>query len=181
MSRNKESFAEKVLNILGEKSREFLDESLKMIFDPAEFIKTYGFVLYGNPTPARVSYALRRSPYFKREGKKFYVTEKGRIRIIKNIIKKRSGEEEKFRGVWFGIIFDIPEAKRRDRSFLRRELRTMGCRELQHSVWITPFDIEKEMLVLIKLWRKDFAGDIRFLKISKISGEAEIEKRFKLS
>jgi len=174
--------SEKVLNFLGEKSLEFLDAGFKIIFDPEDLIKTYwGGSMYKNFSYVpHTIYSLKRSPYFKQEGKKFYVTEKGRMRIIKNIIRNKNIQGKKLSGSWLGIIFDIPEVNRRERAFLRRELNMAGCKELQKSVWITPFDIEKELLALLSLWKRDFKGDIRFLKIEKISGEEQIKKYFKI-
>lgn len=47
-------------------------------------------------------------------------------------------------GIWYTLIFDVPEANRGYRDTLRRFLKTlrMGC--LQKSVWITPRDIRPE-------------------------------------
>ncbi|OGZ79651.1 MAG: hypothetical protein A2358_01655 [Candidatus Staskawiczbacteria bacterium RIFOXYB1_FULL_37_44] len=175
--KNKEPLPEKVLKFIGGKSLEFLDLSFKLVFDPEEMIKNYGFIFSYAP---RVIYNLKKSPYFSQQGGKFYVTEKGRMRIIKNIIRSKNNQFKRLSGSWLGIIFDIPEANRRERAFLRRELDMAGCKELQKSVWVTPFDIEKELLALMSLWKKDFKGDIRFLKIDKISGEEEIKKYFKI-
>lgn len=175
------SLSERVLDLIGGKSLEFLDLSLKIMFDPEDLIRTYwGGSMYRSPSYIpRAVYSLKRCPYFKQEGKKFYVTEKGRMRIIKNIIRNKNIQNRRLNSKWLGIIFDIPEANRRERAFLRRELNMAGCKELQKSVWITPFDIEKELLALLLLWKKDFKGDIRFLKIEKISGEEQIKKYFK--
>ena len=174
--KNKEPFPEKVLKFIGEKSLEFLDLSFKLIFDPEEIIKTYGCAFSYAP---QAIYNLKKSPYFKQEGKKFYVTEKGRMRIIKNIIKNK--RFKKISGAWLGIIFDIPEANRRERAFLRKELNMAGGKEVQKKVWGTPSGIEKELLVLLPLWKRDFKGDIRFLKIERISGEDEIKKYFRIN
>jgi len=180
--KKKESFSERVLNALLEKSLDFFDLSFKILFDPQELIRSSG-MLHGYASPVNFSgKILKRSPYFKNEGKNFYVTERGRLKIIKTIIRSKinkKGLDKKWNGKWFGIIFDIPEANRKERSFLRRELNMAGCKELQKSVWITPFDIEKELLALLNLWKKDFRGDIRFIKIEKISGEDEIMDYFK--
>jgi len=173
--KNKEPFTDKVLNYLGETTSNLLDVSFRLVFDPHEIIKEYGPAFSYAP---KAIYSLKKSPYFKFEKNKIYVTERGRMRIIKNIIKNK--KTLKLKGCWLGIIFDIPEVSRRERNFLRSELRQAGCRELQKSVWITPFDIEKELKTLLSLWKKDFRGDIRFLKIDKISGEEEIKKHFNI-
>lgn len=50
----------------------------------------------------------------------------------------------KWNGIWYVIIFDVPESERAYRDTLRRVLRRlrMGC--LQKSVWVTPRDIRPD-------------------------------------
>lgn len=50
----------------------------------------------------------------------------------------------KWNGLWYVLVFDVPEKERAYRDSLRRFLKTlrMGC--LQKSVWITPRDIRPE-------------------------------------
>jgi phenylacetic acid degradation operon negative regulatory protein len=52
--------------------------------------------------------------------------------------------ETKWDGIWYVIIFDVPESERHYRDSLRRFLKKlhMGC--LQKSVWVTPRDIRPE-------------------------------------
>jgi DNA-binding transcriptional regulator PaaX len=52
--------------------------------------------------------------------------------------------DTKWSGIWYLIIFDVPEAERHYRDNLRRFLKklNMGC--LQKSVWISPRDIRPE-------------------------------------
>ena len=107
------------------------------------------------------------------------MTPKGRIEIIKIILWKKL-ENKKWDGKWRVIIFDIPEMSRRDRDFLRRELKWIGFIELQKSVWIFPFDMEKELMALLKLWKLKFKGDIRFLIVEKITEEEKLKKHFNL-
>jgi phenylacetic acid degradation operon negative regulatory protein len=47
----------------------------------------------------------------------------------------------KWNGIWYMLIFDVPEKERHYRDMLRRFLKRlrMGC--LQKSVWVTPRDI----------------------------------------
>lgn len=166
----KEPLSEKILNFIGETSLDILDFGAKLIVDP------YHATSYG----PRAIHKLKRSPYFEQEGKKLYVTEKGRMKIINNILRNKKLKEREWNGKWLGIIFDIPEANRKERAFLRRELGMAGCKELQKSVWITHLDIQGELMALLKLWKKDFKGDIRFLEITGISGEKELKNYFKV-
>ncbi len=179
-SGDKEPLTKIILNYLGETSKDLLDLSLKIVFDPRAL--TRGMSLYKDASyyfPQEFS-NLKKSSYFKKDGEKFYLTEKGRIKIIKNILRNKKIKNRKWNGVWLGIIFDIPEINRKERAFLRRELEWIGCKELQKSVWVTPFDIEEELLALLKLWKRDFRGDIRFLRIQKITGEDALKKRFEV-
>ncbi len=123
---------------------------------------------------------LKNSPYFSFEDGNYYVTEKGRMEIIRNVVRNKKGKTKHWDGLWRGIIFDIPEAKRIDRDFLRKELALMGCKEIQKSVWVTHLDIEKELMMILKFWKKDFSGDIRFLMIQTISEEEGIKEYFNL-
>lgn len=179
----RESFSTKILDYIGETSKDLLILSARIMFDPKDLARDFGF--YGGRLHpyyySREISNLRRNSYFRQEGERFCLTKKGRIKIIKNILKNKSADNSKWPGFWLGIIFDIPEANRRERNFLRRELRYIGCRELQKSVWITPLEIEKELIALLKLWKKDFRGDIRFLKISKITDEENLKKSFNVA
>lgn len=170
--------AEKVLKYLGETSLNLLDLSFKIIFEPEDIVG--GLIQFRGKSRYKHIHNLKNSPYFKHENNKFYVTEKGRIKIIRGIIKDKKIENKEWDGRWRGISFDIPELKRKERDFLRRELKQMSLKEIQKSVWITPYNIEKELSVLLKLWKLDFEGDIRFLVIERIIEDKDIKKFFNL-
>lgn len=166
---------------LKDASTDLLEASIMMIFDPKECMRKYGVGLYGNYNnnyARRGLYNIKRSPYFTVENNVFYVSNKGRIEIIRSIIedkkKVKNGD-----GKWRAIIFDVPESKRYQRNFLRKELKSIGFKELQHSIWVTPYDIEKELLCLLKLWRSDFSGDIRFLVIEKMINDDDFKELFR--
>ena len=89
-------------------------------------------------------------------------------------------KEIEWNGFWLAIAFDIPEKKRRARELLRRELRTMHFVEAQKSIWVTPYDVEKELLVLLKLWQKDLGGNIMVFKIDKITDYTNLKKHFEI-
>ncbi len=50
----------------------------------------------------------------------------------------------KWNGLWYTLIFDVPEKERHYRDALRRLLKRMRMGCLQKSVWITPRDIRPE-------------------------------------
>jgi len=175
----KYSLIKRILFILMDKYEDLFDLSIMIMFNPHELMRTRGSLMeYRNHLYKNI-YNLNKSPYFDVKDGKFYLNYKGRIEIIRQIIKDKRGIRL-WDHKWRAIIFDVPEKNRHERNFLRKELKWMGFKELQHSVWITPYDIEKELLCLLKLWHKDFKGDIRFLKVEKIINDQDFRKTFSL-
>jgi DNA-binding transcriptional regulator PaaX len=182
----KEGLTEKILTFLAEKLKDLFELGITIVFDPQSLFK--GFSLYQFPglSPSeaqklvqkRIS-NLKTKGYLKKGKRGWELTPKGRIEIIKIILWKKL-ENKKWDGKWRVIIFDIPEMSRRDRDFLRRELKWIGFIELQKSVWIFPYDMEKELMALLKLWKLEFKGDIRFLIVEKITEEEKLKKHFNL-
>jgi phenylacetic acid degradation operon negative regulatory protein len=71
------------------------------------------------------------------------LTERGE-RLTSAVLNPRRLWNRKWSGIWYALVYDVPE-KRRDlrdalRGFLRRK--RMGC--LQRSVWVTPDDIRPD-------------------------------------
>ena len=156
-------------------SKDLLDASITIMFNPYKLMKGMGIYKDYNKT----FYNLKRSPYFFEKDKDFYLTPFGRIKIIKNIIESKK-QNKKWDKKWRAVIFDVPEVSRQSRNFLRKELKWMGFKELQHSIWITPYNIEKELLSLLELWQEDFEGDIRFLVAEKITNDKDFRRIFNL-
>ncbi len=96
---------------------------------------------------------LKRHGYLKekslRNRKAFLITPRGRQKILKikfkTLDKKRRTDKK-----WQMVIYDIPESKRDIRDELRNELKILGYKELQKSIWVCPYDILKETEELIK-------------------------------
>ncbi len=179
----KKSLSQKILIYLKETSKDILDVSMTIIFDPHKVTKGMG--LYTQDYPLRCFSKeisnLKRSPYFNFKNDKFYLTRKGRIKIIRRIAKEKRNKKVRWDKKWRVISFDIPEVNRKDRAFLRKELQWIGFLEVQKSVWIFPYNIEEELLTLLKLWKKDFRGDIRLWRIEKIVIDEDIKKHFHIS
>lgn len=180
------SIPKKILLLIGEKSKDLLEVGFEIIFDYPEIVK--GFSLYRDdhlhpPILYKGISNLKKSGYLEmkkiQDKRKLYLTSRGRVEIIKNILKQKKGKELKWDGKWRAIIFDIPEISRKDRDFLRRELLWIGFKELQKSVWVFPYEIEKEIKALLELWKVDFAGDIRFLTIEEMD-DKDLREYFNL-
>lgn len=176
------SLIKKILIYLGETSLNLLSLGATVAFDPHRLLRGEGpFGSYSKPQLAKKISYLKKSKYFKYKDEKLYLTEKGREKTIKLIVQKiNKGKVKKWDGKWRGISFDIAEIDRKSRDFLRRELRWMGFVEVQRSFWITPYDFEKELKVLFKLWKKEFRGDIRFLVIERLEDDSDLKEYFNL-
>ena len=172
----KHSLINAILQYLQETSKGLLDLSIDIVFEPGKFMK--GRAPYKNYAKHSV-YNLKKNTYFAVRDNTFYLNAKGRIEIIKNIIKDKK-KIKQWDHKWRAVIFDVPESNRKERNFLRGELKWMGFKELQHSIWIVPYQIEKELLCLLTLWQRDFKGDIRFLKIEKIVDDKDFKKVFSI-
>lgn len=55
---------------------------------------------------------------------------------------------ETWDGKWRFVIFDVPEKYRRDRDILRDKLKKLNFFQIQKSVWVHPYDCEKEIELL---------------------------------
>jgi len=116
---------------------------------------------------------------YKKGGERYLkITEKGWVEIIRYKLKqKNAGHWDK---KWRVIIFDIPEATRKDRNFLRRQLKWLGFFELQKSVWVFPYEVKNELREFIKLCKVELNGDIRFLTVEQIEDDKDLRRHFGL-
>lgn len=105
-----------------------------------------------DPEKVRQSiYRLKKNEYLKIKslGKntfRFELTKKGR-KLLKqyNFFDFRIKPKAGWDGQWRMFIFDVPERKKPMREALRKRLKTLGFFRFQKSVWIYPFECEKEM------------------------------------
>jgi len=77
------------------------------------------------------------------------ITSKGMEKLFKfslKTINKKRREDKK----WQMVLFDIPETKRKIRDYFRKGLQYLGYKSLQKSIWVCPYDVEKETKDLIK-------------------------------
>src|SRR3989344_7509018 len=148
----------------------FTDKFLWDVYNAAEWVgKQYDFV-----APRTLKQAVYpelwkiKKEYERKRGKRdfsqfiYYLKKKGYIKIrnlegVEGVMLTKEGIERAHRastlfvhrkkrqdGRWQMIIFDIPEEKRRLRHMLRQHLLFLGYEMLQQSVWVCPYDVEKE-------------------------------------
>jgi len=99
-----------------------------------------------------VSY-LRTKGYIKENEagveKGILLTKKGEQKALALDCKLVEKEKRKD-GKWIMVMYDIPEKKKRQRFFLRRDLKELGYKKLQNSIWICPYNTYKETEKIIE-------------------------------
>lgn len=124
--------------------------------------------------------SLERGGYIKREGKRtVFLTERGIQEILKYKMKNKHLEKP-WDGKWRIIVFDIAEATRKDRNYLRSQLKWIGFQELQKSVWVFPYEVRDELKEFIKMCKFEFQGDVRFILADNIDPDLLLRRGFNL-
>ncbi len=126
---------------------------------------------------------LRRSKFIeKKEGYKGSViislTEKGMLRALGLRFKALHDKKENWDGNWRMVAFDIPEEYRKGRNALRYRVRMAGFFELQKSLFLFPYDCEKEIKDLIKLFKLE--KYVRFALVGFIDNQEKLKTVFGL-
>jgi DNA-binding transcriptional regulator PaaX len=83
---------------------------------------------------------------------RYEMTEKGMKKILELRFKGNFLAQRKWNGLWRVVIFDIPEEKKAFREAFRRRLRFLKFFPLQKSVFVFPFDCEKEIYELAQFF-----------------------------
>ena len=106
-----------------------------------------------------------------------YLEVKGQKKVIKHSIKlllNFKNKEKKWDGKWFLVFFDVPEIQRNKRDYLRKFLKTLGFYQFQLSVYLFPYECEKEVELI-----KQIVEGAKYMKYI-IADKIEDEERAKL-
>lgn len=77
---------------------------------------------------------------------------------------------------WRIVIFDIPESDRVFRDILRKHLYTLEFKQLQQSVFVSPYPCEKSILDLVRLYNA--SQYVRVITATTIDNASELKKYF---
>ncbi len=120
--------------------------------------------------------SLQRSGFWRlSKSGKYELTKKGMTKL-ERLGFRESIKKQKWDGWWRVVVFDITEDKRAARDALRRKLKGFGFYPLQKSVFVFPFDCQKEIMALADFF--EASENIEYIT-AKALGEKEQEiKRF---
>jgi len=141
--------------VMGGGSRAYQTEKLYLWTPPKYTKKKYRY-LVGR---------LYREGYLQRvliEGRlHFRITEAGRRLLLKSYPALKSADQT-WDGFWRLVMFDVPEAKRRGRDDLRKQLLRLGFGKLQNSTYLSCYDHGKGLLDFVKV--RDLVGKVILLE-----------------
>lgn len=86
--------------------------------------------------------------------------------------------KNKWMGKWFLVIFDVPEVQRNKRRYLRDFLKEIGFYQYQQSVYVFPFECEKEVVLIKKII--EGGKYLSYIVADKIEYENKLKTYFNL-
>ncbi len=110
-----------------------------------------------------------------------YLKNKDHPKIIEYSIRSLLGfkkKEKQWNGKWFLVFFDVPETQRNKRNYLRKFLIKLGFFPYQKSVYLFPYECEKEVKLIKKI--VEGAKYMKYIIAEKIEDELKVKKYFKL-
>ena len=87
-------------------------------------------------------------------------------------------KEKNWNGKWFLVFFDVPEIQRNKRNYLRKFLVDIGFHQYQKSIYIFPYECEKEIALIKKI--VEGAKYMKYIIAEKIEDEKTVKSFFKL-
>ena len=105
------------------------------------------------------------------------MTSKGKIVGLLSKLGTQS-QAKPWDGKWRLMIWDIPESSSKQRDMIRWFVKRLGFFKLQHSVYITPFELSSEAvsyLIESDLWKF-----IRFLRVDRLDDDKMVKQHFGL-
>ncbi|MEK7203244.1 MAG: hypothetical protein AAB653_02925 [Patescibacteria group bacterium] len=146
--------------------------------------KNFGGRSYSKKDTEQAMRNLKRSRLviFKEKDGKFFIelTDKGK-RVLRevDISELKNKKPSQWDGLWRIVIFDIPEGKKYGRSALRDKMKEVGFYQLQKSVWVFPYECEKEVDLLVEVF--DINSFVNIITAKKIKDDEKLKKYFKIS
>ncbi len=108
------------------------------------------------------------------------LTAKGRERVDRYLIDDMVIQKpKKWDQRWRVVIFDIPQEQRVKRNAFQRKLKELGFFPLQKSVWLHPFECQKEIMILKNFFNLK-QKEIKVLLVERIENDAFLKKIFGL-
>ncbi len=110
------------------------------------------------------------------------ILEKGKTEVFRYSLRElldHKKKNKKWNGKWFLVIFDVPEKERKKRDYLRRFLSTIGFFQYQKSVYVYPYECQKEIALVKRI--VEGGKYMQYIVAEEIEDEEKIKRAFFLS
>ena len=108
----------------------------------------------------------------------FILTKEGQKVALKYNLDTMTIPVQKWDGKWRIVMSDIPERIKKVREAMRYHLKRLGFIELQHSVFVYPFECQNEIEYIIEFY--NIRRFVRYLKVYYIDNELDLRHKFKI-
>lgn len=112
------------------------------------------------------------------EGMRVIITEKGKRKILEFRLRDLAVKTGKWDGVWRLVFFDVAEVERGKRDSLRKYLKQIGLKQMQESVWVSPWDIRDKVMYLREVL--EIPHSVKIGLMSEIENEEDLKGWFEL-
>jgi DNA-binding transcriptional regulator PaaX len=108
------------------------------------------------------------------------LTEKGTTRFTKSIVWDYEIMDKTWSGSWYILMFDIPEKHKTYRDMLTRKIKEMNMKQLQDSVYVSPYSID-DFVRFLRQSYPQIMNHVMYFTTTAIEGEEQLLKAFSLS
>ncbi|MEK7154876.1 MAG: CRISPR-associated endonuclease Cas2 [Patescibacteria group bacterium] len=130
----------------------------------------------------RVGERLLREGYVEKKetvgGVVVKITEKGKRRVLLFKLEEMKPKGEKWDRMWRVVFFDISEVDKNKRDQLRKYLKKLGLKQMQESVWVSPYEVGDEVKYLREVLEVPHSVKLGLLK--EVENEKELKEWFEL-
>jgi CRISPR-associated endonuclease Cas2 len=119
---------------------------------------------------------------FEYRGKQVHIslTREGRRKVKKyNIDNLKITKPKKWDKKWRILIFDIQDKYKIRREALRGKLKELGFYKLQKSVWVCPYDFQREVEILRDFFNFNYR-EMRVITANEVEAGEEIRSFFRV-
>lgn len=108
------------------------------------------------------------------------ITEKGQTELLKyDLDKMEIKRPKKWDGCWRLVVFDIPETKKQGREMLRALLKRLNFYPLQKSVFVLPWECEKEIEFIAQVY--EISPFVKYILAKKLKNDDFLKIKFNLN
>lgn len=113
------------------------------------------------------------------QGIEVRIINKGKTEVVRaKLDELRVVQSDKWDGKWRMVFFDVAEVERGKRDLLRDYLMKMGLKQMQKSVFVTPYDCERDVKFL-----REVVGvphGVKLVTAEKIENDGDLREWFDL-